>query len=156
MSMIFLAWLCISAVCDARYRKCFNYLSVSGLGLAFITAFLFPEASPVKISVEGAFLGCFLAFSVLLVFYFFGMMAAGDVKFAAALGAWLGWELLLLTWALSCGFAVAHGFVVRSHLKYFFSAAIDWDDGTQKNKRRFIPYVTYLCMATVIVLMLNK
>ena len=124
--------------------------------MAFSKAFLFPEASPTSISAGGAFLGCFLAFSVFLVFYLFGMMAAGDVKFAAALGAWLGWELLLLVWALSCGFAVAHGFVVRSHLKYFFSPAMNWDDGTQKNKRRFIPYVTYLSIATVIVLMLNK
>jgi len=124
--------------------------------LAFIKAFLFPEASPASISMGGAFLGFSLALLILLVFYFFGMMAAGDVKFAAALGAWLGWEFLLLAWALSSGFAVAHGFVERNHLKYVFSPEINWDDGTQKNKRRFIPYVTYLSMATVIVLMLNK
>lgn len=83
-------------------------------------------------------------------------MGAGDVKFAAALGAWVGWELLLPIWALSCGFAVLHGVVVRSNLKYFFSASINWKDGGQEKRKRFIPYVTYLSMATVIVLMLNK
>lgn len=83
-------------------------------------------------------------------------MGAGDVKFAAALGAWVGWELLMPVWALSCAFAVMHGLVDRSNLKYFFANWIQINYEVQVKDKKFIPYVTYLSLATIIVLMLDK
>ena len=80
------------------------------------------------------------------------MMGAGDVKFAAVLGLWVGWKLLLPIWALSCLFAVVHGLFSRSTLKYFFVATSSMNDGTEDGNKKFIPYVTYLSVATVIVL----
>lgn len=154
--MIFLAWLIISAACDAIYRKCFNWIVISGLALALFSVGVKPESHPVNLLFLDSLFGFFLAFFVLLLFYKLKIMGAGDVKFSAALGAWVGWELLLPIWALSCGFSVIHGLVVRSDFKYFFSPAMKWEDGSKKNRGRFIPYVTYLSMATVIVLMLNK
>ena len=156
MQFLFLAWICIAAVCDAIYRKSFNWIALSGLAFAIVSVIVSPDASPVKISIFDAVLGSLSAFFVFIIFYKLRMMGAGDVKFAAALGAWVGWELLLPIWALSCGFSVIHGLVVRSDFKYFFSPAMKWQDGTEKNTKRFIPYVTYLSAATVIVLMLNK
>ena len=156
MALLFLLWLCASAVMDAKYRKCYNWLVLLGIVAAFISVTLIPKAHPVNISPLDSIIGAFLAFLVLLIFYIKKMMGAGDIKFSAALGAWIGWELLLPIWALSCGFAVIHGFFVRSNAKYFFYPAMKWEDGLQEKGKRFIPYVTYLSIATVIVLMLNK
>ena len=156
MQFLFLAWICIAAVCDARYRKSFNWIALSGLLVAIGSLALSPDTLPVKIDFWDALIGALGAFFIFIVFYQLKMMGAGDVKFATALGAWVGWEFFLLIWALSCGFALLHGLVVRSDLKYFFSPAMKWQDGTEKNTKRFIPYVTYLSAATVIVLMLNK
>lgn len=156
MGVIFLIWLCVSAVCDAVYRKCFNWIVILGFFTALLSAALISESHPFNVTVQSRLFGFLLAFIVFLVFYLFRLMGAGDVKFAAVLGAWIGWELILPIWALSCAFAVLHGLFVRSHLSYFFVPAIKWPDSNGENGKRFIPYVTYLSMATVIVLMLDK
>lgn len=124
--------------------------------MALISVSFLNKLHPVDISMQESFIGVAAAFFGLLVFYFSGLMGAGDVKFAAALGAWVGWELLLPIWALSCGFAVVHGVFAKSNFLYFFSFLMKWKGGSKENGRRFIPYVTYLSMATVIVLMLSQ
>lgn len=134
MGFLLLLWLCVSAVFDARYRKSFNWVALSGLVVALISVTFNPGSHPVKLNIYSQLLGMFFCFFVFLFFYRLKLMGAGDVKFAAALGAWVGWELLLPIWALSCGFAVLHGVVVRSNLKYFFSASINWKDGGQEKK----------------------
>lgn len=151
-----LIWLCAGAACDAVYRKCFNWLVISGLGVALGLVILNPEIHPVGISLKESILGSLLAFSTLLFFYILKLMGAGDVKFAAALGAWIGWELLLPVWALSCAFAIVHGLVVRSDLKYFFLIDIQGDKENNIKEKKNIPYVTYMALATVIALIFIK
>lgn len=156
MGLIFLLWICIAAVSDALYRKVFNWLAILGGFAAFISLWAYPELHPVNISLYDGLLGGFSGFFVLLIFYVLKMMGAGDVKFAASLGFWVGWELLLPIWALSCGFAVIHGVVVKSGLKYFFSPSTNWEGRFEERRRKFIPYVTYLSISAVIVLIMSK
>lgn len=92
------------------------------------------------------------AFISQLIFYRFGLMGAGDVKFAAVLGLWVGWELLIPIWGVSCFFAVIHGFFARSSFKYFFVITSGRKCGLGDKNKKFIPYVTYLSVATVIVM----
>ena len=152
MGIIFLAWLCASAVCDAKYRKCFNFFTVSGFILAILSAGVLPETAPVNIDFLDGVFGFFGAFFIFLIFYAIGMMGAGDVKFAAVLGLWVGWKLLLPIWALSCLFAVFHGLFSRSLFKYFFAITYAMRDGREADNKKFIPYVTYLSLATIIVM----
>ena len=156
IGLTFLLWLCMAGAGDIVYRKCFNWLVISGFISLIIFIIKNPDFSFLELSKQTMLIGGIGAFIVFLIFYIFGMMGAGDVKFGAVLGLWVGWELLLPIWALSCVFAVLHGMLVRSDLKYFFAPAMRWWDGSQEKGKRFIPYVTYLSMATVIVLMLNK
>lgn len=142
MAILFLIWLCIAASSDVVYRKSFNWIVILGLILAFFSVGVKPESHPINLWFIDSLFGFFLAFFVLLIFYKFGLMGAGDVKFAAALGAWVGWELLLPIWALSCIFAVIHGLIVKSDIKYYFPVAMKWVDGSQKKGERFIPYVS--------------
>ena len=156
MGLVFLLWICAAAVCDALYRKFFNWLAIFGGLAALVSLLIYPKLHPVSISALDGFLGGFLAFIVLIGFYIFKIMGAGDVKFSALLGLWLGWDLLLPIWALSCAFAVLHGLIARSDLKHFYAPAMKWSDKSQGRGGRFIPYVTYLSIATVIVLIINK
>lgn len=156
VGMTFLLWLCIAAAGDVVYRKCFNWIVLAGFLLIIIILLTNFEYDFINISVKDRLIGAGSAFVILLIFYSIGMMGAGDVKFATVLGVWVGWSLLLSIWALSCVFAVVHGLVARSNLKYFYVPAVNWSDSHQENRRRFIPYVTYLSLATVVVLMLNK
>lgn len=135
MGLIFLLWISVCAAADLLYRRCFNWLILLGLGLAVISATLNLGILPFNIYLADRLIGFSAAFFIFLIFYLFKFMGAGDVKFAAVLGAWVGWEFFILIWALSCGFALLHGLVVRSDLKYFFSPAMKWQDGTKKIRK---------------------
>lgn len=152
MELIFLMWLCIAASIDFIYRKFFNWLAILGGLIAVLSISAYSNSHPVSIKIIDSLSGAAIAFFVLLIFYKMKMMGAGDVKFAAVLGLWVGWKLLLPIWALSCLFAVVHGIFSRSALKYFFVVTSSMKDGTGTENKKFIPYVTYLSAATVIVL----
>ena len=156
MSIVLLLWLCIAAVNDAIQRKCFNWVVLVGLGLGLISILFNPKGHPVGITAFDSFAGIFLGFFVFLIFYQLKMMGAGDVKFAAALGAWVGWQLLLPIWAVSCVFSITHGFVATRIANYRVTAAEGVDLSSIEKKKKFIPYVTYLSLATVLVLILGK
>ena len=79
-------------------------------------------------------------------------MGAGDVKFAMALGLWVGWELLLQIWVLSCILAIVHGFLFKKNKIYFQMINGGVQVAEKKYKEKFIPYVTYLSLATVIAM----
>ena len=78
-------------ICDARYRKLPNRLivSIALLGLVLNTAFGGLEGGVSSV------LGLVIGFFVLLPFYLFRMLGAGDIKFLGSLGAFLGHELIL-------------------------------------------------------------
>ena len=80
-------------ICDARHRKLPNRLTVpiALLGLVLNTAFG-------GLGLDGglgSLLGMLIGFFVLLPFYLFRMLGAGDIKFLASLGAFLGYKLIL-------------------------------------------------------------
>ncbi|WP_207383339.1 A24 family peptidase [Comamonas thiooxydans] len=152
--MFFLLWLCVAAVDDYINRKARNWINLIGLVMALYVAASGSQTHLLGVSLGESLFSSVVCFLIFILFYFFRLMGAGDVKFAAALGAWVGWNIFLPIWALSCIFSVAHGFLVKSDMKYYFSPLIKLE--VKRNDERFIPYVTYLSIATVIVLMLNK
>ena len=147
MGMVFLLWLVLAAVNDFLERKCYNWVAVLGAVTALLSLVLNVETHPIEISFIDSLLGAISAFLSLLIFYGFRWMGAGDVKFATALGFWVGWKLLLPIWALSCFFSLVHG------LFYKFSTVSSLNKIDElENIHRFIPYVTYLSVATILVL----
>lgn len=150
--MFFLLWLVTCAVIDFKYRKCFNWIVIFGGLLATISLFAYPELHPVSINKTDSIFGGFFLFIVFLIFYYLKIMGAGDVKYGAVLGLWVGWDLVLPIWVLSCFFAVIHGFFSRGLFKYFFETNASMKDGNTGRNRKFIPYVTYLSLAAIIVM----
>ena len=147
MGMVFLLWLVLAAVNDFLERKCYNWVAVLGAVTALLSLVLNVETHPIEISFIDSLLGAISALLSLLIFYGFRWMGAGDVKFATALGFWVGWKLLLPIWALSCFFSLVHG------LFYKFSTVSSLNEIDElENIHRFIPYVTYLSVATILVL----
>lgn len=156
MECIFLLWVLFSAAADVVYRKCFNWLIVSGFGLAILSAALNLEMFSLDFSLNSRIIGFSSAGSIFLIFYICKIMGAGDVKFAAVLGAWLGWKLLLPIWALSCIFSIIYGMLAQSNLRYYFFNLRDFRIGRVGGEKRFIPYVAFMSIAAVVVLMLSK
>ena len=92
----------IASATDVRHFKVYNWLSFPLLlsGLIFHTWNL--GSSGLFLSVTGIGIPFLLLFPI----YAFGIMGAGDVKFASAVGAWLGGGLIvpvLIVGALASG-----------------------------------------------------
>ncbi|UNV93160.1 MULTISPECIES: A24 family peptidase [Comamonas] len=152
--ILFLLWLCFSGVDDFRNRKARNLVVIFGLFLAFAASAMGPEIHPLGVSFGESLISALVCFFVFFIFYFFRKMGAGDVKFGMALGAFIGFNFLLPVWALSCSFALIHG--IFSKWRYFVLIFLGGSLDFPKRNDKFIPYVTYLSIATVIVLMISK
>lgn len=151
-----LLWLLCVAVYDFRKRRVPNWLVLSGAVLAL--AILGLGAQPFGVGWMAALAGAAAGFGFLLLFYAMGLMGAGDVKFAGALGLWVGPYALVPIWIVASLFAGLHGALWLALQRWPLSprlalilsgppsAAVG---GTSPSRARFIPYAAYLSLATV-------
>jgi prepilin peptidase CpaA len=84
--IILLGLLILSTISDLRWKKIPNVLTFPVMVIGFVAHGVKGGASGMIYSIEGLFLG--MAF--LILFYFMGMMGAGDVKLMGAVGSILG------------------------------------------------------------------
>lgn len=84
---LFTALLLTGCVTDIRSRRIPNalVLLIVAAGLVYSVA-----TRPLAAAVGSSLAGLVLGFAVWIVFYFVGVLGAGDVKFFAAAGTWLG------------------------------------------------------------------
>ncbi|WP_242612643.1 A24 family peptidase [Corticibacter populi] len=164
--MAWLIWLAAIAATDLRLRKVRNWMVL--LGLATGLAALFSSAQPFQVSPWGGLLGAVVAFAALLPFYALGWMGAGDVKFAAVAGLWLGFSpALLAVWLIGSLLAGAHGLAVvlwralqqrpvwlwlQAHItplgRLTPPASLQLDF-TSRHRSRSIPYAGYMAIAAI-------
>ena len=147
----FISWLLTLALIDLDTMTLPNPLTQSGLvvglgfqaGLGWVTTGTFAgAAAQVMAGVMGAIVGIWLLDGVAIV----GSMAlgqtamgAGDSKLAAMMGAWLGWQMLLLSGFLAC---VVGAFVGGGAI------AMGW-----LNRRQPMPFGPFLALGAVITVM---
>ena len=88
-----------SFLSDLLFRRVFNWLLILGVGFqALALATAGHDASVFAQQWSTASLGFFAGLALFLPFYVFRVMGAGDVKFFAVLGFWLGLPGLLPVW----------------------------------------------------------
>ena len=162
MAGIELIWLLPVAVYDFYQRRVPNWLVLVGAALAMTVLFL--GRSPMGIGWSDALGGAALGFDFLLLFYIAGLMGAGDVKFAGALGLWVGWQGLFPIWIVASLLTGAHAiaWIVLQRWPWFPRIALalsgkassSKDAGTAKQRRRVIPYAAYLAIASALWIVL--
>lgn len=120
-----LLWLIAIAVMDLRIRKVRNWMVLLGLGTGLIA--LAAGMQPFEVPAWKALLGMLVAFAALLPFYALRWMGAGDVKFAAVIGLWLGLSPALLgIWLGGSLLAGAHGVLVLAWRRAQATPAAQW------------------------------
>lgn len=116
-------------------------------------------AQPFGVTWSSALLGAGVGFGFLLFFYVIRLMGAGDVKFAAALGLWVGLSALAQIWIVASLVAAAHSLLwlalrrwpLAPRLALILSGPTPAADGVATPPRaRFIPYAAYLSLAAVV------
>lgn len=159
MRSVCLLWLLFVAVYDFRQRRVPNWLVLAGAALALAALAL--EMQPFGIGWTTAFTGAAVGFGGLLLLYAVGFMGAGDVKFAAALGLWVGLSALLPIWIVGSILAGVHStlFLALQRWPVFprlslmllgrtRAAASDNGSAAPKRRRLVVPYAAYLALAT--------
>lgn len=127
------------------------------------------------VGLLGSFCGLLLGAGILLVFYILGGMGGGDVKFMAAVGAWLGLPLTLYVFlfsALAAGvYAIALILIYGSVRETWVNLQVIWqrlivigrhlgaDDRVETEvrrndrRRRIIPFGAMMAVGVLIVLL---
>lgn len=155
---------------DLRIRKVRNWMVLLGLGMGLVT--LVGNAQPFQVPAGNALLGMLAAFAVLLPFYALRWMGAGDVKFAAVVGLWLGLSpALLAIWLGGSLLAGVHGVLVLAWRRFLAAPSASWlqarlplclaaaltppghpplpTGGKPGVIQRSIPYAGYMALATI-------
>ena len=161
VSLIFVgciaAYTATAAVLDVRLHRIPNYLTVPAALLGFAYHTLAPEGWGWFASLAG--LGVGLA--LLVVPWLLGGGGAGDVKLLAALGAWLGPQLMLISFAISAVLAGAMVLAVltwaiatqgfsKVHTKHL-QRDPDQDRAAHR-RRRLMPFAVPVALSTWMVL----
>ena len=137
------------AAWDIQYRKIPNWIILLGVIGGCLSHASFTEISPLRISWADSFIGMSLVVVVLCSFWIMKLMGAGDVKFFLVLAFWLGWKILIPIWIISVFISVLHFLSYKIFLFYGLLNVIN-------PREKFMPYGTYISIATVIALSLNK
>lgn len=95
---------------------------------------------PLAVGAVDAAIAFAAAFALLLPFYALKLMGAADVKFAAALGLWLGAWPLLSVWIGASILAGLHGLALLSWRRY---------TGASQSRKREIPYAAHMAVVTL-------
>lgn len=154
LTSIWLLWLLLVAAYDFQQRRAPNWLVLSG-ALVALTALAF-RVQPFGIGWSDAGIGAAVGFCFLLCFYAVGLMGAGDVKFAGALGLWVGLSALTPIWIIASLMAGAHSilWLALKRWPFFPRLALMFagpshtpESGGPSRRTRFIPYAAYLALA---------
>lgn len=171
-----LLWLVAIAVMDLRIRKVRNWMVLLGLGMGAIA--LAAGIQPFQVTAWQALLGMLVAFAALLPFYAMRWMGAGDVKFAAVIGLWLGLSPALLgIWLGGSLLAGVHGVLVLAWRRAQASDSGQWLQarlplrlvalvaprdtpplaaGGKRAIVRSIPYAGYMALAAIWLLFVDR
>jgi prepilin peptidase CpaA len=161
-----LLWLLFVAVYDFRQRRVPNWLVLAGAAVALAALAL--GMQPFGLDWTTTLTGAAVGFGCLLVIYAIGLMGAADVKFAGALGLWVGLPALLPIWVGASLLAGLHSALwlvlqrwpVLPRLALMLQgrassgtpsfSAVETDGGAAPKRRRIVPYAAYLAMATAV------
>lgn len=127
---VLVAVLAIAVYTDWRWRRIYNWLTLPALLIGLVLSLIFAGTQGLLMSLAGAG----TAFVVFLLLFVFGGMGGGDLKLMTAIGAWLGFPLILIDMAyvaiaggvLGILFAMQAGVMkqVLSNIYHFFAVAL--------------------------------
>jgi len=114
LSVLFVIGM-IASITDIRERKIYNLLTYPSIIFGFFLWGIFSGMDGLIVSM----IGFAIAFGVFLIIFLFGGFGAGDVKYAAAIGAIMGYPMIINWVVISAivGGIFALALLIRFRLK---------------------------------------
>lgn len=147
--LVFHCALMVATFVDLEHRIIPDEISLGGMIAGLIFSFLLPQLHHTSSQVLGlgrSLLGAFIGGGSIYAMGMLGdflfkkeSMGGGDVKFLAMVGAFLGWEMALLTFFIAPFFGAVFGVIVKLRMK-----------------ESVIPYGPFLAVGALISLFLGK
>lgn len=151
-------YVATAAALDFRLHRVPNWLTVPAAAGALLFHAFMPNGIGLAMSLAGLGVG----FALLLIPALLGGGGMGDVKLLAALGAWLGPAMTLVTFvvAVVCAAMLALGVLLASIVRRgmartqgrYLAAGKPADRSGQKRVRRVLPFAVPVCMGTWLIL----
>ena len=140
----------VASACDLRTQKLPNWLTVPGL----LAAFAFHGVISGGPGLLAAVGGCATGFGIMLILWLTGGGGAGDVKFMAMLGGWLGATTTLYVFLLSIFFVLVYMTSIRvAGLVKHEARTLGKNAGRRlKATGHLVPYALPVTLGTWIVL----
>jgi len=150
MLLIFLFLLLTACIYDLRYKKIPNLLSFTTLIIGLIgNTFLNNQ-----LGFIGSLYGLMAGFSCSILFYSFASLGAGDVKLITAIGAVVGYKLVLPIIVYSYVLSACIGVVyIKLWTPLYRKRKLSCSDNKHtKSLSQRVPMAPGICMATFYVL----
>jgi prepilin peptidase CpaA len=163
----------IAAVTDVTRFKVYNLLTLP----LILGGLVYHGIEGGELGLLGSLFGLLLGAGILLLFYLLGGMGAGDVKFMAAVGAWLGLPMTLYVFiaaALTAGIYAIVLILVYGHVREtWVNLQIIWqrlvilirhlgsDDRVEMEvkrsdrRQRVIPFAAMMAVGLIVLLVAN-
>lgn len=152
MTGAWLLWLFMVMAHDFGRRRAPNWLALLGVALALVA--LTAGLQPFGLGWTDALSASAMAFGVMLLFHLAGLMGAGDVKFAAALGLWVGIQAVIAIWVVASLMAALHAIALLAlrrwpvwpRLALVLSGV---NNKAQGRREKPVPYAAYMAISSV-------
>ena len=133
---------------DAKCRQIKNH-RVIGLSVFGLLCSIF-DVSPFGVGLMSAVSAGVIHFLALIPFYKLGLLAAGDVKLAGALGICFGIDLIFPVWVLSHIFALIHAIWIKSIYCSLYTPLLSM--GTHEKNRKIFPFGSAMSLSSILIL----
>ena len=157
------AYTFAAAITDYKIHKIPNWLTVPTalLGLLYHAVFYSANSSPLG-GLAFALTGFFVGFFLLMIPAVLGGGGMGDVKLLAALGAWLGWKFILITFGIGSIFAAVIAIAVititamtsgvYAAKKQYLGAGVTTTVDAKPRMRRAVSFAVPIALSSWLVL----
>ena len=137
---------------DLKFRRIPNRVTYPAIALGVLmnllaSADLSLLRNMILPGFSDSLLGCFTCFGIMIVPYLFSMTGAGDVKLAAAMGAFLGLEAGIETLIIAHLVAAVYGIGVIAFRTRFWETL--WLIGTPGTLRAIAQWMNQQCKLTI-------
>ncbi len=150
--IVIVLWVMVIGVLDFKKRTIPNFLSLGGVLAAILILGLTGETANNE-SIASSLLGLVFALIFTVPGYAFRVLGAGDVKLLSAIGALLGFDVMLISFAITTS-AIAFVWILCRHAQHFIHI-LPFKDFVYQNidiKEKFIPFGAVLASSVILTL----
>lgn len=151
--VVIVLWVVVVSVLDLKKRTIPNYLSLGGVLMAMLILVYTGETANHE-SIASSLLGFIVALFFTVPGYIYKVLGGGDVKFLSAVGALLGFDVMLISFTIATS-TIAVAWILYRYKQHFIHMLPfkNFDYPAINLKEKFIPFGSALGVSLILTLL---